>query len=937
MITPDDVMSYINLAKTVHKGYNSAVLAREEKVRVMGVMKKVEENTMSTFNLHDEHANRAVVSRVDTFKREWEGREEQLEKLIRSDIPSDEDVDAMNENILTSSSKGVLVVTTQIINPEIFCGLGGGPSASSESKSASSETENAVDAEPTLGIKAVEPKDLVVLRFLKRQAALEATLNKCASIFVAFDKAYPPSVETPAPQTAQAPAPAPEAVPEPAAQEHERHPPPPPQHEHADPLVGPDENGEHAPGGHAKGKPPSSSETGEPHPENVGGEESAEGETVAGDADSDGWVLEPDVEVVAEGAVAAVETIVEGKGGEYAEDASEILSARPMDLSIPIPAAIAGVGDMLNFFLSGCETPFHSAFEGIQVELKESEKDWHEAYKLLADRVEKDTSDTMSKNEVDEAMKRHEEGKLATQEIGAKMDEVLAILTLSDAEIKLKRVNASGEKLFFAVRDAVDQKSDKKVRELCGLFAGETPIFQWTLSVDKRKLSALGYAAQRGAVSCVQCLLEASAPVDFGGGDSTPLMLAAAVDTQDHVKVIELLTLHGAEVNRASGAGTALHVAIKSRSVGNFKCLVAKGADINAAAGECNWTPLYVAMRNIFVLYRTLSRDQETKAMAIVEGLLDAQATLEPEWLYEAVDMWPSSTASPEATAQLLTKILTHPNYADQRLHSVHIDRLNKGTLLYAAVDVAFTQGVAALAGAGARVSLEPGVPKSAPLFLAVVKATKTVDQGVALVSALLKSEDLNLGCRDYQGRTVIVLAVLARKTAVLKKLLLDQKVASASPAIIDLPDLVGRTAVHHAVLTNQGDALDALISANADLNCRDHEGKTAAFYATELGFFARLQQLVRTPTCDVQGAGGPNPVEFIKAKVKEEFEDPETHEFEPVDGIDTVSEAADQEERTLQIHDLLLTKAHGVVFVTDKIEVVGAGKGGCACVPRKK
>ena len=75
---------------------------------------------------------------------------------------------------------------------------------------------------------------------------------------------------------------------------------------------------------------------------------------------------------------------------------------------------------------------------------------------------------------------------------------------------------------------------------------------------------------------------------------STPLMMAAA---GDHVRIVKLLLDKGANADKVRKDGvSALHVAAQQGSLGAARLLLDAGADVNCAHGECQTTPLFIAV-----------------------------------------------------------------------------------------------------------------------------------------------------------------------------------------------------------------------------------------------------------------------------------------------------------------------------------------------------
>jgi cytohesin len=130
-------------------------------------------------------------------------------------------------------------------------------------------------------------------------------------------------------------------------------------------------------------------------------------------------------------------------------------------------------------------------------------------------------------------------------------------------------------------------------------------------ATDRAGLTALHAAAYQGRREVAELLLLNGAQVNAGStGGWTPLGKAmerlATPDMTPHqaspsdvaatVSVVELLLVHGAEVNPRNASGTPMHYAAASGQRVLVELLIAKGANINAKTNE-GVTPLHTAAK----------------------------------------------------------------------------------------------------------------------------------------------------------------------------------------------------------------------------------------------------------------------------------------------------------------------------------------------------
>jgi ankyrin repeat protein len=384
-------------------------------------------------------------------------------------------------------------------------------------------------------------------------------------------------------------------------------------------------------------------------------------------------------------------------------------------------------------------------------------------------------------------------------------------------------------------------------------------------------------AARKGFRSIVEVLLAHGAdvnPTNWYG--STPLHLAAA---NGFKSVADLLLNHQADVNiqtseardeqQHSFAGTPLHIATARNDQSLVELLLARKADTDATnnVGE---TPLHIAARGNLKLTELLlanrasvdpinnngetpldlvagSGSTNVVSILISHGAdVNARNPIDRGWKGWTPLIYAVSSSRSQAIP-LLLKSKANPNVKTENREG----SWSKGftPLLMACSISGESDTVAALLDAKADPNLKSDfdqTPAQAAIIVPVLSERKHT-------LSLLLDHGAEIESRDGQGRTLLMLAV-EKKDKEIVELLLARK------ADVNAKNLRGQTALHFAILNLNvlqsppgtlripgssalppasnpqretesdvtPDIVEALLTAGADVNLQDNEGKTA-------------------------------------------------------------------------------------------------------------
>ena len=321
---------------------------------------------------------------------------------------------------------------------------------------------------------------------------------------------------------------------------------------------------------------------------------------------------------------------------------------------------------------------------------------------------------------------------------------------------------------------------------------------------DHQGYTALHYAVERKNFDAVSCLVYNGADVNlFTFSKRTPLMLACQSQNMD---AINFLLNKGADVNLQGHQGyTALHYAVETKNFDAVRCLVHNGADVNLFTSYKD-TPLMLACQ---------SRNMDAINFLLNKG---ADVNLQGHQGYTALH-YAVETKNFDAV-----RCLVH-NGADVNLFTSH-----KNTPLMLACQSQNMDDI----NKGADVNLRNINGKSA-LHFACSDICYWLIQNLA---------DVNM-CDNYNC-TPLMLA--SRKGDVKKVAMLIENGAK-----VDLQDVNGNTALHHAVL-NSYDSHEytreiclALLTAKASHLCNS-QGWTPLLLASKNCIKAVVEILLKHP-----------------------------------------------------------------------------------------
>lgn len=392
---------------------------------------------------------------------------------------------------------------------------------------------------------------------------------------------------------------------------------------------------------------------------------------------------------------------------------------------------------------------------------------------------------------------------------------------------------------------------------------------------DRWQITPLHAALRRRRTDVARFLVSAGAQVTVQTYDGeTPLHAAAQMGD---VEIVRLLVIRGAEINATTRTGdTPLLWAAKEGRHEIAKFLIAKGADVNAQGGDDFASPLHVAA--------------EMDHIPLVRLLLDSGARIDPR---DRLGRTPAVRAMQRGHRNLVSILIAAGAEVDLHLAAYLGDVTIAKRLIETGTDVnirddldntplhyAARSGQAAVADVlianGAEVDAEDEHGNT-PLHL----ATKHVE-----VTKVLVDHGADLNARDQGGRTALQEAVSYGTREVVDLLVdrgaeIDLHLAAYIGRLDKVKELVAGgadvnlghnqldesiikglsavypeaaeeksthradTPLHRAVQGGHADVVDCLLSAGADLEAQDVEGRTALHEAAYLGFTEIAKTLI--------------------------------------------------------------------------------------------
>ena len=416
----------------------------------------------------------------------------------------------------------------------------------------------------------------------------------------------------------------------------------------------------------------------------------------------------------------------------------------------------------------------------------------------------------------------------------------------------------------------VPDEEETEIRRIQAMIENSPDLINAPSGEDK--LTPLCRAASKGQLRVATFLMEHGADINL----NSPLRVAAL---NGHKAMVELLLARGAEVNAADRNGrTALLEAAQRGFLSVVETSLAAKADPNVR-DLSSQTPLTLAAKNGFrpVAAALLAHGADPNAVSKTQPGYGVNPVGEGRAMFGA----PLHFAAARGDLALAELLLT--NRADVKVRSIYDE-----TPLDVAAARGETKVAEALLVAGADPNARNSSGDSTALALAVsggypevvqlllehgANPNATVVWGQAGVTPLMLAASRNdvksvamllkfeakPGLSDARGNTALLNAVSNRSGEMVEMLLRagaepDTKNAGGYPALIvciadraskevaaaliaanadlNARDPDGKTALHWAVPQKQNELLELLINAGADVNARDNQGRTPLDYA---------------------------------------------------------------------------------------------------------
>ena len=303
-------------------------------------------------------------------------------------------------------------------------------------------------------------------------------------------------------------------------------------------------------------------------------------------------------------------------------------------------------------------------------------------------------------------------------------------------------------------------------------------------------------------------------------------------EENNYLKMTSILIEHGLLIDRKDNFGkTPLYYEIDRQNFDNVEFLLSSGADINAEDKEGKTVLFqeclkgfenlamidYLIEKNIDLNHRDLN--DKTIIEDVTEMVLIQENSLRPS-SRRFLDIVPDGNYF-----KLLKRLIA-------KKPKFNVQRSDGKTILFDVIDYNNLELIKLFLnnGADANISDNKG---NTPLSLMIdnglkLKKLKDRDEFLQRVVFILRFR-VDINCVDKEGRTIFHKAVIANDLELVEKLLTKK-------ADLNIKDRQGRTALHHTQWKGNYKIARLLIAAGADMNEPDYAGFTILNYAAILG-----------------------------------------------------------------------------------------------------
>ena len=292
-------------------------------------------------------------------------------------------------------------------------------------------------------------------------------------------------------------------------------------------------------------------------------------------------------------------------------------------------------------------------------------------------------------------------------------------------------------------------------------------------------------------------------------------------------EIMQALISKRANVNARDPAGNSpLHRAAGKGQLEAARLLIENGASINAVNHD-NETPLYMAARagqdELVSLLLDANADTSIKARNENSPLSIAISNQHPDSArLLAKENLDDNAIHTALMAAILQKMENVSMLLIPRDASINVTDPNQRTLLWHSSDLGLTRTTEALLkSSGIDINLADNKGYS-PL-------ARAVQRGYTDIATRLIDKGANTSTLTLENNTLLMLAVLSKKSALIEKLLLQ-------PVNINAKNKNGDTALMMASANGQAQTVEILIKAGADLHTRNHDDENAYQMANKNG-----------------------------------------------------------------------------------------------------